>query len=70
MYAAQASMAFHVAPGVLAGEVAATIGFVYLIRPDKYIGHRNDDIDFPPVRDYFRTLVGEPGRSAVRAVVG
>jgi 2-polyprenyl-6-methoxyphenol hydroxylase-like FAD-dependent oxidoreductase len=33
---------------------------LYLIRPDKYIGHRNDDIDFPAVRDYFRTLVGEP----------
>jgi hypothetical protein len=43
---------------------------IYLIRPDKYIGHRNDDIDLPPVRDYFRTLGGEPGRSTVSAVVG
>jgi 2-polyprenyl-6-methoxyphenol hydroxylase-like FAD-dependent oxidoreductase len=43
---------------------------LYLIRPDKYVGHRNDDIDFPQVRHYFRTLVGESGRSAVSAVVG
>jgi hypothetical protein len=43
---------------------------LYVIRPDKYIGHRNDDIDFPPVHDYFRTLMGESGRSVVSAVVG
>ncbi|MFI7118487.1 FAD-dependent monooxygenase [Amycolatopsis sp. NPDC049868] len=42
---------------------------LYLIRPDKYVGHRDDDIDFTPVRHYFRTLRGEFGRSAVSAVV-
>jgi 2-polyprenyl-6-methoxyphenol hydroxylase-like FAD-dependent oxidoreductase len=29
---------------------------LYLIRPDKYVGHRNDDIGFAPVRHYFETL--------------
>ena len=42
----------------------------YLIRPDKYVGHRDDDIDFPRVRDYFRTLVRGSGRSTENAVAG
>jgi 2-polyprenyl-6-methoxyphenol hydroxylase-like FAD-dependent oxidoreductase len=29
---------------------------LYLIRPDKYVGHRNDDVGFAPVREYFRAL--------------
>jgi hypothetical protein len=29
---------------------------LYLVRPDKYVGHRRDDIDFASVRDYFTAL--------------
>jgi hypothetical protein len=28
----------------------------YLVRPDKYVGHRSDDIDLTRVDDYFRGL--------------
>lgn len=31
---------------------------MYLIRPDQYIGYRSDNVDFAPIRDYFRTLTG------------
>lgn len=33
---------------------------LYLIRPDKYIGHRNDTIDFATVHAYFSALVARP----------
>jgi 2-polyprenyl-6-methoxyphenol hydroxylase-like FAD-dependent oxidoreductase len=36
---------------------------LYVIRPDKYVGHRTNDIDLLSVRHYFRTLTGQPGRA-------
>ncbi|MBF8187423.1 FAD-dependent monooxygenase [Nonomuraea sp. K274] len=29
---------------------------LYVIRPDKYVGYRGDQVDFAPVTDYFRVL--------------
>jgi hypothetical protein len=43
---------------------------LYLIRPDKYVGHRNDDIDLEAVRHYFRALCGEAGRTTIGAAAG
>lgn len=42
---------------------------LYLIRPDKYVGHRNDTIDFATVREYFRTLGSRPTASLASAQV-
>ncbi|PRX97727.1 FAD-dependent monooxygenase [Allonocardiopsis opalescens] len=33
---------------------------LYLVRPDKYIAHRNDSLDLAPVRGYLRGLRGAP----------
>jgi hypothetical protein len=35
---------------------------LYLIRPDKYVGHRNDTMDFISIREYFHLI--ETGRTA------
>ena len=34
---------------------------LYVIRPDKYIGYRDDTIDFAAVHEYFRALGSMPG---------
>ncbi|TQM05892.1 FAD-dependent monooxygenase [Pseudonocardia kunmingensis] len=41
---------------------------LYLIRPDKYVAHRVDDVDLAAVRRYFQVLAGAPApRPAGRA---
>jgi hypothetical protein len=43
---------------------------VYVIRPDKYVGYRADEIDFAGVRDYLRRLASAPDRHTAGAGVG
>ena len=43
---------------------------LYLIRPDKYVGHRDDAIAFAPVLEYFRRLTGERKPATPSALTG
>jgi 2-polyprenyl-6-methoxyphenol hydroxylase-like FAD-dependent oxidoreductase len=43
---------------------------LYVIRPDKYVGHRSDDIDFTSVRHYLRVVTGDVARRPLDAVSG
>jgi hypothetical protein len=43
---------------------------LYLIRPDKYVGLRHDAIDFAPVLEYFRNLMGVRKPDTTTALTG
>jgi 2-polyprenyl-6-methoxyphenol hydroxylase-like FAD-dependent oxidoreductase len=43
---------------------------LYLIRPDKYVGHRQDAVDFALVLEYFRRLTGERKPATPSALTG